>query len=67
MKNNEIKIHDYDERAVAARRHNWSVMKPFVIFSFKALSVIGSALISLVKHIPKHEPQHSPDQRISKR
>jgi len=35
------------------RRHNWEVMKPFVKFSLTALSIIGYALIAIIKHIPK--------------
>ncbi|ASU35529.1 hypothetical protein MuYL_3644 [Mucilaginibacter xinganensis] len=31
----------------------WTVMKPFVHFSYKALKVIAHALIFIVKHIPK--------------
>ncbi len=37
----------------------WTVMKPFVHFSVKALRVIAHALIFIVKHIPKpdgHKP-----------
>jgi hypothetical protein len=33
----------------------WTVMKPFVHFSIKALRVIGYALIFIVKSIPKLE------------
>jgi hypothetical protein len=33
----------------------WTVMKPFVHFSYKALKVIAHALIFIVKHIPKPE------------
>ncbi len=31
----------------------WTVMKPFVHFSIKAMRVIGYALIFIVKSIPK--------------
>jgi hypothetical protein len=34
-------------------RDTWTVMKPFVHFSIKALKVIAHALIFVVKHIPK--------------
>ncbi|WP_428330619.1 hypothetical protein [Mucilaginibacter sp.] len=33
----------------------WTVMKPFVHFSIKAVQVIAHALIFIVKHIPKPE------------
>lgn len=33
----------------------WTVMKPFVHFSYKALKVIAHALIFIVKNIPKPE------------
>jgi hypothetical protein len=33
----------------------WTVMKPFVRFSIKAMQVIAHSLIFIVKHIPKPE------------
>jgi len=38
----------------------WTVMKPFVHFSIKAMKVIAHALVFIVKNIPKpddHKPQ----------
>jgi hypothetical protein len=32
---------------------NWQVMKPFVYFAFKAMAVIGGALIGIIKLLPK--------------
>ena len=43
----------------------WTVMKPFVHFSVKALKVLAGALIYIVKHIPKPE-EHKPQNKGSK-
>jgi hypothetical protein len=39
-------------------RQNWQVMKPFVKFGFKAIGIIGGALISIVKLLPTLAPDH---------
>ena len=33
-------------------RENWEVMKPFVHFAFKAMTVIGGAVIGVIKLLP---------------
>ena len=43
-------------------RENWEVMKPFVHFAFKAMAVVGGALIGIIKLLPmlaehKSEPK----------
>jgi hypothetical protein len=44
-------------------KENWEVMKPFVRFGFKAIVILGGALINIVKLIPdlleerKEEPK----------
>lgn len=38
-------------------RDNWEVMKPFVIFSFKALKVIGLGLIAIIRALPALKPR----------
>jgi hypothetical protein len=46
----------------------WTVMKPFVHFSVKAMQVIARALIFIAKNIPKpdsHKPQPK-DNKIIK-
>ncbi len=43
----------------------WTVMKPFVHFSIKALRVIGHALILIIKNIPKPE-EHKPASKNDK-
>ena len=43
----------------------WTVMKPFIHFSYKALKVIAHALIFIVKHIPKPE-EHKPNGKRDK-
>ncbi|MGZ3823194.1 MAG: hypothetical protein ACXVB6_21550 [Mucilaginibacter sp.] len=37
-------------------KHNWEVMKPFVHFSFKAMTLIGGALIGIIKLLPMLAP-----------
>ncbi|MDF2434436.1 MAG: hypothetical protein JWP44_4067 [Mucilaginibacter sp.] len=47
----------------------WTVMKPFVHFSIKAVKVIAHALIFIVKHIPKpeeHKPARGKNDKIIK-
>ncbi|MDB5009126.1 MAG: hypothetical protein JWP45_3519 [Mucilaginibacter sp.] len=47
----------------------WTVMKPFVHFSIKAVKVIAYALIFIVKHIPKpeeHKPARGKSDKIIK-
>ena len=50
-------------------RHTWTVMKPFVRFSIKAMRVIAHALIFIVKNIPKpeeHKPAASKNGKVIK-
>jgi len=45
----------------------WTVVKPFVHFSIKALQIIGRGLIFIVKNIPKpddHKPKAKNDRVI---
>jgi hypothetical protein len=47
----------------------WTVMKPFVHFSIKALRVIAHTLIFIVKRIPKpddHKPARSKNDKVIK-
>ena len=46
-------------------RDTWTVMKPFVHFSIKAMKVIAHALIFIVKNIPKPD-QHKKNGKIIK-
>jgi hypothetical protein len=43
----------------------WTVMKPFIHFSVKALKLIAHALIFIVKHIPKPD-EHKPSGKNDK-
>ena len=43
----------------------WTVMKPFLHFSIKAMKVIAHALIFIVKSIPKPE-QHKKSDKVIK-
>jgi hypothetical protein len=50
-------------------RDNWEVMKPFVHFAFKAITVIGSVMFAIVKMIPKaleHKPEERKNDKIIK-
>jgi hypothetical protein len=50
-------------------KENWEVMKPFVHFAFKALGVIASAVVVIVKLVPKafdHQPEKRKDDRVIK-
>jgi len=47
-------------------RDNWALMKPFVVFSFKALKVIGLGLIAIIKALPALKP-HTDNTTIKRR
>jgi len=49
-------IHPGNTKAKNTHRDNWEVMKPFVVFSFKALKVIGLGLIAIIKALPLLKP-----------
>ena len=48
---------------------NWEVMKPFVHFAFKAIAVIGSVMVAIIKMAPKaleHKPEERKNDKIIK-
>lgn len=51
-------------------KHNWEVLKPFVHFGFKAMAIIGGAMISIIKLVPElldhHKEPPKKDNRIIK-
>lgn len=51
-------------------KHNWEVMKPFVRFGFKAMAIIGGAMIGIIKLLPEllqhHDEPPKKDTRIIK-
>lgn len=51
-------------------KHNWEVMKPFVHFGFKAMTLIGGAMIGIIKLLPTllqhHTESSKKDTRIIK-
>jgi hypothetical protein len=58
-----------DNRGTYLNKHNWEVMKPFVHIGFKALMLIGSAVIAIVKLVPTllhHDDQPKKDTKIIK-
>lgn len=64
------RIGKHDDRKTSyLTKENWEVMKPFVHFSAKALLVVGSALLAVVKFIPKaleHKPEERKNDRVIK-
>jgi len=47
--------------------HNtWTVMKPFVHFSVKAMQVIGHGLVFIVKNVPKPGGDKDKDRKMMK-
>ena len=50
-------------------KENWEVMKPFVHFSFKAITIIGGTLLAILKFIPKaleHKPTNEKNDKVIK-
>ncbi|MDB5011398.1 MAG: hypothetical protein JWQ06_2187, partial [Mucilaginibacter sp.] len=39
-------------RTQQTRQENWEVMKPFVHFAFKAMTIVAGALIGIIKLLP---------------
>jgi len=66
---NQKKIGQRPEKETVTLRDTlgdtWRVMKPFVLFSVKALKVVAHALIFIVRHIPKLE-EHQPKSKNTK-
>ena len=63
------KIGDKDKSAEDTRKHNNSIMMPFIKFGFGAIKVIGHALIYIVKSLPvlfEHTPKTKPTNRVIK-
>ena len=53
----------FKEKGTYLTKENWEVMKPFVHVAFKAIALIGSALIAIVKLLPKAlENKQAPSQ-----
>ena len=47
-------------------RDTWRVMKPFVHFSVKAMQVIASGLVFIVKHVPKPHDEQEKNEKVIK-
>jgi hypothetical protein len=56
-------INDAHNNRAQTLRENWQVMKPFVHFAFKAMAVIGGALIGIVKLLPMLAVHRSDDHK----
>lgn len=52
MEHQSVKKYNHDENRADTLRNNWQVMKPFVHFAFKAMTLIGGALIGIIKLLP---------------
>ncbi|MDB5022482.1 MAG: hypothetical protein JWP78_237 [Mucilaginibacter sp.] len=63
MDRNKVKIISPPKKVRHTHGDNWEVMKPFVIFSYKALKVIAVALIAIIKvllpALKPHNDSHS--------
>ncbi|MDB5031753.1 hypothetical protein [Mucilaginibacter sp.] len=57
MENKLVKYNPNQNKA-DTWRHNWEVMKPFVYFGFKAMTLIAGALIGIIKLLPSLLEQH---------
>jgi len=63
MANQNINNTKGNETRQRTLRENWEVMKPFVRFSIKAMTLIGGALIGIIRLLPillenrKQEPK----------
>jgi hypothetical protein len=63
MAHRNINNAEGDQTRQRTLRENWEVMRPFVRFSIKAMSLIGGALIGIIKLLPillenrKQEPK----------
>jgi hypothetical protein len=67
MATDKIKIIDPKKEAAShTHRNNWEVMKPFVVFSYKALKVIALTLIAIVKVLPALKP-HKHNSEVKRR
>jgi hypothetical protein len=47
-------------------RDNWEIMKPFVKFTFKALVVVGSTLLAIIKALPLLKPHKQTDGALKR-
>ncbi len=70
MANTSLKKYYPPQNRAESTPTTWDTMKPFVKFGFKAIGIIGGALISIVKLLPmlapgKDEPPKN-DKRIIK-
>jgi len=59
-------IRPVNTKAKHTHRDNWELMKPFVVFSFRALKVIGLGLIAIIKALPSLKP-HNGNTAIKRR
>jgi len=55
MANHPVKYNRQESRPDTLK-HNWEVMRPFVHFGFKAITLIGGTLISIIKLLPMLAP-----------
>ena len=68
MENHPVKYNREPTRA-DVWRSNWEVMRPFVHFAFKAMTLIGGALIGIIKlllTLAEHKHEHKKDDRVIK-
>lgn len=70
MANHPVKYNNNKQHQTNTWKHNWEVMKPFVRFGFKAMTIIGGAMIGIIKLLPEllqhHEDAPKKDTKIIK-
>jgi len=64
MKNHPVKV--VPQNREQTLRENWEVMKPFVHFAFKAMTIIGRALIGIIKLLPMLAKTETPPAKNDK-
>jgi hypothetical protein len=68
MPPNKIRVVNPQKEEIRdSHRDNWEVMKPFVHFSFKAIKVIATGLIAIVKALPLLKPDKNANTEVKRR
>jgi hypothetical protein len=63
MATREIKKIGNNKATVQPAHNTWGLIKPFVHFGLKAIGLIASTLITIVKNIPKPNNHKHPERK----
>jgi hypothetical protein len=63
MTNHPVKYNRKQTANSDTWKNNWEVMKPFVHFGFKAMTLIAGALIGIIKLLPTLAPHKDEDPK----